>query len=105
MRQASILKQQTNIATLPGQPKTLKDCARLLQELGRDQAVLQLKQLQNFWLQIMADKSASHKDRLAASKLYAESIGAFDSSTKTKGINGAMLHWKKPIDVENVLAK
>lgn len=84
-------------------PKCLQDCARLLQQLGQEQALLKLKELQNFWLMIMADKSASHKDRLAASKLYAESIGAFDKNKQSKGVNGANIRWRStPIDVDIV---
>ena len=85
--------------------KTLQECNKLLQTLGADVAQLNIKQLQHFWLAVMADKSASHKDKLQASKLYAESIGAFDKDKNKKGINGANIRWKsKPIDVEVVQA-
>ena len=77
--------------------KTLQDCSRLLQTLGAEVATLNIKQLQRFWLAIMADKSASHKDKLQASKLYAESIGAFDANKQKKGINGANIRWKDTI--------
>lgn len=77
--------------------KTLQDCNRLLQTLGADVAQLNIRQLQRFWLAIMADKSASHKDKLQASKLYASSIGAFDANKQKKGINGANIRWKDTI--------
>ena len=83
--------------------KALADCNRLLITLGQEVATLNLKQLQRFWLAVMADRSASHKDKLQASKLYAESIGAFDSNKNKKGVNGANIRWKQePIDVEIV---
>lgn len=84
--------------------KTLQDCSRLLQTLGADVAQLNIKQLQRFWLAIMADKSASHKDKLQASKLYAESIGAFDANKQKKGVNGANIRWKDSIIEAEIVA-
>lgn len=82
--------------------RSLQQCAKLLQTLGANVATLSIKELQRFWLQIMADPTASHKDKLQASKLYAESIGAFREEKK-RGINGANIRWKaEPIDAEIV---
>ena len=69
-------------------PQTLEDCAALLNR----PAVLAVQDLQAYWLKIMSDNKASNKDKLAASKLYAESIGAFDKQTHaSKG--PAVYHW------------
>ena len=74
------------------QPQTLEECAALLKQQGAAVAVLAVQDLQAYWLKIMSDNRASNKDKLAASKLYAESIGAFDKQTHAnKG--PAVYHW------------
>lgn len=74
------------------QPQTLEECAALLKQQGAAVAVLAVQDLQAYWLKIMSDNKASNKDKLAASKLYADSIGAFDKQTHTnKG--PAVYHW------------
>ena len=74
------------------QPQTLEECAALLKQQGAAVAVLAVQDLQAYWLKIMSDNRASNKDKLAASKLYAESIGAFDKQTQaSKG--PAVYHW------------
>lgn len=60
------------------QPTTLQECAMLLKQQGAAVAVLAVQDLQSYWLGIMSSSKASNKDKLTASKLYAESIGAFD---------------------------
>lgn len=73
-------------------PQTLEECAALLKQQGAAVAVLAVQDLQAYWLKIMSDSKASNKDRLAASKLYAESIGAFDkAASSNKG--PAVYHW------------
>lgn len=78
------------------QSRSLRDCAKLLQQLGPEVAILELKHLQAFWLSIMADKSAPHRDRLHASKLYADSIGAFNTDTNDTA-RGAKITWKTAV--------
>lgn len=74
------------------QPQTLEECAALLKQQGAAVAVLAVQDLQAYWLKIMTDNKASNKDRLAASKMYADSIGAFDKQTHAnKG--PAVYHW------------
>lgn len=74
------------------QPQTLEDCAALLKQQGAAVAVLAVQDLQAYWLKIMTDSKASNKDRLAASKMYADSIGAFDKQQHAnKG--PAVYHW------------
>lgn len=74
------------------QPQTLEECAALLKQQGAAVAVLAVQDLQAYWLKIMTDNKASNKDRLAASKMYADSIGAFDKQTHVnKG--PAVYHW------------
>ena len=73
-------------------PQTLEDCAALLKQQGAAVAVLAVQDLQAYWLKIMTDPKASNKDRLTASKMYADSIGAFDKQTHAnKG--PAVYHW------------
>lgn len=59
-------------------PTTLAECALLLKQQGAAAAVLAAQDLQAYWLSIMSSKEASTKDKLTASRLYADSIGAFD---------------------------
>lgn len=74
------------------QPQTLEECAALLKQQGAAVAVLAVQDLQAYWLKIMSDNKASNKDKLAASKLYADSIGAFDKQQHAnKG--PAVYHW------------
>lgn len=64
----------------------------MLKQQGAAVAVLAVQDLQAYWLKIMSDNKASNKDKLAASKLYADSIGAFDKQTHAnKG--PAVYHW------------
>lgn len=73
-------------------PQTLEDCAALLKQQGAAVAVLAVQDLQAYWLKIMTDPKASNKDKLTASKLYADSVGAFDKQTHAnKG--PAVYHW------------
>ena len=73
-------------------PQTLEDCASLLKQQGAAVAVLAVQDLQAYWLKIMTDPKASNKDKLTASKLYADSVGAFDKQTHAnKG--PAVYHW------------
>ena len=73
-------------------PQTLEECAALLKQQGAAVAVLAIQDLQAYWLKIMTDPKASNKDRLAASKMYADSIGAFDKQAHAnKG--PAVYHW------------
>lgn len=57
---------------------TLAECAALLKQQGAAVAIMAVQDLQAYWLRIMMDDKTSNKDKLTASKLYAESIGAFD---------------------------
>lgn len=99
MSRKEILTRTTGPGSLA--PRSIKECTLLLQRLGAQTAVLKIKDLQAFWLAIMADKTATHKDRLQASRLYADSIGAFNKDKQQKGIDGARLHWRsKPIEAE-----
>lgn len=75
-----------------GQPQTLQECAALLKQQGAAVAVLAVQDLQAYWLKIMTDPKTSNKDKLTASKLYAESVGAFDKAANSnKG--PAVYHW------------
>lgn len=74
------------------QPRTLEECAALLKQQGAAVAVLAVQDLQAYWLKIMTDPKASNKDKLTASKLYADSVGAFDKQIQAnKG--PAVYHW------------
>lgn len=90
----------------PDRCQTLTDCAKQLKKYGAAVAVLELADLQAFWLSIMSDQKASNKDRLSASKMYAESIGAFDKKDTRAITGGATYKWATdkaaPIDAEIV---
>ena len=73
-------------------PQTLEDCAALLKQQGAAVAVLAVQDLQAYWLKIMTDPKASNKDKLTASKLYADSVGAFDKQTHAN-MGPAVYHW------------
>lgn len=89
------------VAKVTNQPSTLAECAALLKQQGAAVAVLAVQDLQAYWLKVMSDPKASCKDKLTASKLYAESIGAFDkASASNKG--PAVYHWGGVIDADIV---
>ena len=74
------------------QPQTLEECATLLKQQGAAVAVLAVQDLQAYWLKMMTDQKVSNKDKLTASKLYADSVGAFDKQQHAnKG--PAVYHW------------
>lgn len=59
-----------------------------------------------FWSMLMADSRVSTKDRLAASKLLAQSLGMMDTGKAVASIGGAVYKWKTPtIEAEVVPAE
>lgn len=101
-------KDNNNQALSPvGQITTLKEAAMLLKEQGAAVAVLAVQDLQAYWLNIMQDKKASYKDRLAASKMYAQSIGAFDAKQQQQARAPEGYKWADAavIDVPAAAAK
>ena len=89
------------VAKVTNQPSTLAECAALLKQQGAAVAVLAVQDLQAYWLKVMSDPKASCKDKLTASKLYAESIGAFaKAAASNKG--PAVYHWGGVIDADIV---
>lgn len=89
------------VAKINNQPTTLAECAALLKQQGAAVAVLAVQDLQAYWLHIMSDPKASTKDKLTASKLYAESVGAFDkAASSNKG--PAVYHWGGVVDADIV---
>lgn len=89
-----MLKNENSIfaAAAPGAaaPASLRSAAAMLRDIGSASALLAVEDLRAYWLGIMADKRASYRDRLAASRLYADSIGAFAPETATAGTSGAV---------------
>lgn len=89
-----MLKNEHSIfaAAAPGAPApaSLRSAAALLREVGSCSAVLAADDLRAYWLSIMADRRASYRDRLAASRLYADSIGAFAAKDAGSGTSGAV---------------
>ena len=64
----------------------------MLKQQGAAVAVLAVQDLQAYWLKMMTDQKVSNKDKLTASKLYADSVGAFDKQQHAnKG--PAVYHW------------
>lgn len=101
-------KGDNNQALSPvGQITTLKEAAALLKEQGAAVAVLAVQDLQAYWLSIMQDKKASYKDKLAASKMYAQSIGAFDAKQQQQARAPEGYKWADAtvIDVPAAAAK
>lgn len=72
---------------------TLEDAALMLKQQGAAVAILAVQDLQAYWLGIMQDSKASNKDKLAASKLYAQSIGAFDAKQQLKASAPEAYKW------------
>ena len=89
-----MLKNENSIfaAAAPGAaaPASLRSAAALLREVGSCSALLAADDLRAYWLAIMADRRASYRDRLAASRLYADSIGAFSEQAAGSGTSGAV---------------
>lgn len=87
---------------------TLKQAAENLRSLGAGMAALQVQDLQAFWLSIMANEKASNKERLQASKLYADSIGAFEQAKNNKQAAPAVYSWgtnQEPVEAEIIQTK
>lgn len=94
IKMLDILKSKSNTDTKNNQPlknksaelekSTLKQLSRDLKELGAGVAALELQDLQAFWLSIMTSSKATNKEKLQASKLYADSIGAFEQNQANK---------------------
>lgn len=59
-----------------------------------------------FWSMLMADSRVATKDRLAASKLLAQSLGMMESGKAVASVGGAVYKWKtSTIDAEIVPAE
>lgn len=82
---------------------TLEDAALMLKQQGAAVAILAVQDLQAYWLGIMQDAKASNKDKLAASRLYAQSIGAFDAKQQLKASAPEAYKWAdaEVIEAEN----
>lgn len=68
-----------------------------IKALGKEVAVLELSDIQAFWLKIMMDSKASTKDKLTASKLYAQSLGAFDKRASCNKSSNAVYSWSSDV--------
>lgn len=102
-----ILKTNNNTASNSNQPlnsnkpvnktewghSALVQVSKDLKELGAGVAALELQDLQAFWLSIMANPKATNKEKLQASKLYADSIGAFDQGKASKSTAPVRYSW------------
>ena len=77
--------------------KSYRELNNNIKALGREAAVLELSDIQAFWLQIMMDSKASNKDKLTASKLYAQSLGAFDKQTANNKSGKAVYSWASDV--------
>lgn len=71
----------------------LMQVSKDLKELGAGVAALELQDLQAFWLSIMANPKATNKEKLQASKLYAQSIGGFEQSKGNKSNGQVVYSW------------
>lgn len=74
-----------------------RDLNNNIKALGKEVAVLELSDIQAFWLKIMMDSKASNKDKLTASKLYAQSLGAFDRRVSSNKSGSAVYSWSSDI--------
>lgn len=74
-----------------------RDLNKNIKALGREAAVLELSDIQAFWLKIMMDSKASNKDKLTASKLYAQSLGAFDKRASCNKSGNAVYSWSSDV--------
>lgn len=77
--------------------KSYRELNNNIKALGREAAVLELSDIQAFWLQIMMDSKASNKDKLTASKLYAQSLGAFDKRASCNKSSNAVYSWSSDV--------
>lgn len=77
--------------------KSYRELNNNIKALGREAAVLELSDIQAFWLKIMMDNKASNKDKLTASKLYAQSLGAFDKQTANNKSGKAVYSWSSDV--------
>ena len=103
IKMLDILKSKSNIDTKNNQPlknknaelekSNLKQLSRDLKELGAGVAALEVQDLQAFWLSIMTSSKATNKEKLQASKLYADSIGAFEQSQANKATAPIRYSW------------
>ena len=83
--------------------RSLQQVQKLCNTLGEPFRMLNADDLCRFCLLIMAEPSATHKDKLTAAKLYAQLKGYLDKDKQKKGVNGARIRWASaPIDVEAV---
>ena len=74
-----------------------RDLNKNIKALGKEAAVLELSDIQAFWLKIMMDSKASNKDKLTASKLYAQSLGAFDKQAAGNNSGKAVYSWSSDV--------
>ena len=77
--------------------KSYRELNNNIKALGKEVAVLELSDIQAFWLKIMMDSKASNKDKLTASKLYAQSLGAFDRRVSSNKSGSAVYSWSSDV--------
>ena len=101
MKYISSINGVPGSAAVPGKPApgSLRDCAALVQSVSAVSAVLAISDLQAYWLSVMADRRVPARDRLAASRMYAESVGAFDARSRVSASTSGAVRW---IEAETV---
>ena len=101
MKYISNINGELSSAAAPGRaaPGFLRDCATLLRDVSAVSAVLAVSDLQAYWLSLMSDRRVPYRDRLAASRMYAESVGAFDARSRVSASTSGAVRW---IEAETV---
>lgn len=101
------LKSDKPINKIERGHSALVQVSKDLKELGAGVAALELQDLQAFWLSIMANPKATNKEKLQASKLYADSIGAFEQAKANKSSTPVRYSWGAEVatDAEIVQTK
>lgn len=107
-----IMANNAAVAAAPAPPpvvkieassKGLQQVQKMCNTLGASFRMLNEEDLCKYCMLIMAEPTASHKDKLTAAKLYAQLKGYLDKDKGKKGINGANFRWKgETIEAETV---
>lgn len=93
------VKESKQIQTIEHMPRTVKQVKQLIQDIRLLDLEIQQSDIEKYLISVMADKTASHRDRLQAARLLSQLKGYIGKDKGNTGVNGARIKWANaPID-------
>ena len=79
--------------TIAQAPRTVRQVQQLIKDIRLLDLDIQQADIEKFLISIMADKTASHRDKLQAARLLSQLKGYIGKDKASTGVNGAKIKW------------